>query len=33
MLPVGKIGLRSGDAERDCGLSRDEQVLMLTAWT
>lgn len=37
MLPVGKIGLRSGDggqpaAERDPGLTHDEQVLMFTAW-
>ncbi|WP_284614971.1 glycoside hydrolase family 27 protein [Aquabacterium humicola] len=39
MLPVGRIGLRNhdGDAptrgERDTRFTRDEQVLMLTAWT
>ena len=39
MLPVGKIGLRNHDGEparhgeRDTRLTRDEQVLMLTAWT
>jgi alpha-galactosidase len=39
MLPVGKIGLRNFDGEgaprgeRDTRLTRDEQVLMLTAWT
>jgi len=37
MLPVGKIGLRNldgdGHGERDTRFARDEQVLMLTAWT
>jgi hypothetical protein len=37
MLPVGKIGLRNydekGRGERDTGFTRDEQLLMLTAWT
>ena len=37
MLPVGKIGLRNfdggGSGERDTRLTRDEQVLMLTAWS
>jgi len=37
MLPVGKIGLRNfdggGHGERDTRFTRDEQVLMLTAWT
>lgn len=39
MLPVGKIGLRNFDGEpprrgeRDTRFTRDEQVLMLTAWT
>jgi alpha-galactosidase len=37
MLPVGKIGLRNfdgdGHGERDTRFSRDEQLLMLTAWT
>ncbi len=37
MLPVGKIGLRNfdgeGQGERDTRFTRDEQVLMLTAWT
>jgi hypothetical protein len=37
MLPVGKIGLRNHDGEgrgeRDTRFTRDEQLLMLTAWT
>lgn len=37
MLPVGRIGLRNfdggGNGERDTRFTRDEQVLMLTAWT
>ncbi len=37
MLPVGKIGLRNfdgdGHGERDTRFTRDEQLLMLTAWT
>jgi len=37
MLPIGKIGLRNfdgdGHGERDTRFTRDEQVLMLTAWT
>jgi hypothetical protein len=37
MLPVGRIGLRNfdggGHGERDTRFTRDEQVLMLTAWT
>jgi hypothetical protein len=37
MLPVGKIGLRNfdgdGHGERDTRFTRDEQQLMLTAWT
>ncbi|WP_457421187.1 hypothetical protein [Roseateles sp. P5_E7] len=37
MLPVGKIGLRNyddkGRGERDTGFTRDEQLMMLTAWT
>jgi hypothetical protein len=37
MLPVGRIGLRNldggGRGERDTRFTRDEQVLMLTAWT
>ena len=39
MLPVGKIGLRNFDGEpatrgeRDTRFTRDEQLLMLTAWT
>jgi len=36
MLPVGRIGLRNfdggGRGERDTRFTRDEQVLMLTAW-
>lgn len=36
MLPVGKIGLRNydgdGHGERDTRFTRDEQVLLLTAW-
>jgi len=37
MLPVGKIGLRNfdgdGHGERDTRFTRDEQLLMVTAWT